>query len=101
MTALGWIFCEGHRLLRLIDGGGDGAAQHGVGLLSAEDELQRVVGDMVGHRVDEPDVEKASGLERAADVGNPSRWSVAGDLCTARVVVGVYEEDAHAANSEA
>ncbi len=83
------------RLLRLEDHRGDGGREDHVRLVLADDLEQAVVGDVVGHRIDEAQVGDAGSLERAADIGHPARRPVAGNLRTAGVVVGLDHHHPH------
>jgi hypothetical protein len=81
------------RSLGLIDRRRDGRAEHRVGALLAQDRLERVIGDVVRHRVDEANVAVPRRLERPAEIGHPRRGPVAGDLRPARVIIGMHQQD--------
>ncbi len=82
-------------LLRLVDHGRDGGGHDHVRCMRADDLLERGVADVVGHRIEEPEVGEAGALQRTADVGHPARRPVAGNLRAARVIIRLDHQNAH------
>jgi hypothetical protein len=56
---------------------------------------QRVISQVIGHRVDEMDIGEARVLEMPGQIGDPRRRPVSRDLSPAGVIVGVNQNDAH------
>jgi hypothetical protein len=75
--------------LGLVNHGGDGGGHHHVRGVLADDLPEPVVRDVLAHGIHEANVLDPGVLQGAADVGHPARRPVAGDLGTARVVVGL------------
>ena len=70
------------------------AADH-VGLLLGKDAADGILGKVVGHGIDEPQVGVARLLQGAGEIGHPGGRPVAGDFGAARVVVRVKKKHAH------
>ena len=81
--------------LGLVDHGRDGGGQHHVRGVLADDLLQPIVRDVLAHGIHELDVGVARALDGAADICNPPRGPVTGNLGTARMVVRLDHQNAH------
>ncbi len=79
----------------LVDRRGDRGAADDVRLDLRDLRPDRVVVEVMGHRIDEGDVVIAAGLEVAGEVRDPGGRPVARDLGAAGVVVRMQEQDAH------
>ncbi len=81
--------------LGLVDRRRDRGHPHHVGLQRDHPLGEFLVGQIVGHRVDERHLIVARRLQRAGEIRDPGRRPVAGDLGAAGMVVRVNEEDVH------
>jgi hypothetical protein len=68
------------------------------GAIGGDGGADLLLGQIVGHGVDEAHLRVARALERTGEIGHPRRRPIAGDLGAARVVVWVDEENAHASS---
>jgi hypothetical protein len=82
-------------LLRRVDRGRDGGDADEIRLQVPKACRDRLIVQVVGHRVNEVNVFVASLAQRAGEVSYPGGRPVAGDLGATGAVVGLYEDDAH------
>ena len=82
-------------LLGLVDRWRDGGGADDIGLEFDQPGPELVVGQIIGHRVDERDVGKARVLQMAGEIGDPGRRPVAGYLGATGMIVRMNEYDAH------
>ena len=78
-----------------VDRGGDRGGADDIGLKHTHPLGQRLVGEPLGHGVDEGDVVEACAAQRPGQIGDPGRWPCPSNLGPAGAVVGMNEQNAH------
>ncbi len=91
-----YFFGDFERLFRLVDRRRDGGRADDIGRQRGDLGFQRVIVDMVRHRVDERDVVKAGAFQRAGQIRRPGRRPIAGDLGAARMIIRMDQQNARA-----
>ena len=82
------------RALGLVDRRGDGGRADDVRLFLCDARGERLIAEIVRHRVDETDVRIAGGFQRSGEIGHPGRRPIAGDFGAAGMVVWVDKKNA-------
>jgi hypothetical protein len=83
------------RLFRRVDRRRDRGDADQVGLVVRDHLGERVLRQVLGHRIDELEVGEPVGLQCACQIRSPCRRPMAGDFCATGMIIRVNEKDAH------